>query len=130
MSDKESRKSLKPPQQHISLGIIPSNIAVGPLGFRAELATDTKSEQSRYHDLEADGPDSTVVLDRDTGALRIVPQENKDEGQRLAFTEVSTPDAVVGGTEQGNDPTSEHFQIFAIWTDVDIPVRLHIRRGY
>jgi len=47
MSDKESKKPSKPPQQHISLGLIPSNIAVGPSGFRAELATDAKSEQGR-----------------------------------------------------------------------------------
>ena len=108
MSDKESKKSPKPPQRVISLGMILSNIAVGPLGFRAELATDTKSEQSRsYRDLEADGTDSAVMLDKDTEALRIVSQENKDEDQRLVVTEVSTPGAVVGGTEYGNDPTSE-----------------------
>jgi len=62
---------------------------------------------SSYHDLESDGPDSAVVLDKDTRALRIVSQENKIKDQRHAVTEVSTPDAVAGGTEQGNDPTSE-----------------------
>jgi len=110
MFDKKSKKSpKKPPQQHISLGIIPSNIAVGPFGFRAEQAVDTESEQSRSHrDLGADGPDSTVMLDKDTRALRIVSQESKNKDQRLV-TEVSTPDAVVGGTEQGDDPTSERF---------------------
>jgi len=48
MPEKVSKKSPKhkPLQQHISLGIIPSNIAVGPLGFRAEPAATTKSEQS------------------------------------------------------------------------------------
>jgi len=110
MSDKKSKKPPKPPQRLISLGIIPSNIAVGPLGFRAEPATDTKSEQNRsYRDLGVDCPDSAVVLDMDTGALRIVSHENKNEDQRLAVTEVSTPDAVVGGTEQVNDPSSERF---------------------
>jgi len=107
MSDKESKKPSKPPQRHISLGLIPSNIAVGPSGFRAEPATDAKSEQSRsYHDLEADDPDSTVALDKkDTKALRIVSQE-KNEDQGLAVTEVPTPNAAVDGSEQGNDPTS------------------------
>jgi len=45
MFDKVSKKSLKSPQRHISMGAIPSNIAVGPLGFLAELAT-TKSKQT------------------------------------------------------------------------------------
>jgi len=104
MSDKDSKKSFKPPQRHISLGIIPSNIAVGPLGFRAELAAAAKSEQSFQ---SADSPDSTVLLDKDTRALRIVSQENESEDQGFAVTDVSTPGHVVGGTEQGNDPTSK-----------------------
>jgi len=110
MSDKESKNPSKPPQRHISLGLIPSNIAVGPSGFRAELATGAKSELSRsYHHLEADDPDSTVALDKDTRALRIVSQENKNEDQGLVVTEVPTPNDVVDGAEQGNGPTSEHF---------------------
>jgi len=56
MFDKLSKKSPKPPQRHIFMGIIPSNTLVGPLGFRAEVATDAESEQSRPHrDLEANG---------------------------------------------------------------------------
>jgi len=48
---KKSKKSLEPSQRHISLGI-PTNIAIGPLGFRAELDVDPKSEQGRpYYDL-------------------------------------------------------------------------------
>jgi hypothetical protein len=34
--DKKIKKLSKPSQRHIALGI-PTNIAVGPLGFRAEL---------------------------------------------------------------------------------------------
>jgi len=111
MRDKESKKLPKPPQRHISLGIIPSNIAVGPLGFRVEPAATAKSEQNRSRrDFEADDPDSTVALGKkDTRVLRIVSQENKGEDHGLAITEVSTPDAVVGCTEQGNDLTSERF---------------------
>ena len=37
---KKSKKSLKLSQQHLSLGI-PTNIAVGPLGFRAGLESGT-----------------------------------------------------------------------------------------
>ena len=106
MSGKEPKKSPKPPQRHISLGIIPSNIAVGPFGFRAELAAAAKSE---YSFRSVDSPDSTMLLDKDTRALRIVSQENESEDQGPAVTEVSTPGPVVGGTEQGNDPTSERF---------------------
>jgi len=62
---------------------------------------------SSYHDLESDGPDSAVVLDKDTRALRIISQENSNEDQGLAITEVSTPGVVIGGNEQGNDSTSK-----------------------
>jgi len=42
-SNKKHKKSPKPPQQHIALGI-PTNIAVGPLGFRAELDVHPKGD--------------------------------------------------------------------------------------
>ena len=52
--DRRPKKSLKSSQRHVSLGI-PTNIAVGPLGFQAELGIDPKGEQNHsYHDLEAD----------------------------------------------------------------------------
>jgi len=88
MFNKTSKKSPKLPQGHISLGIIPSNIAVGPLGYRAELAATTGSEQNRPHrDLEADDPDSIVALDeKDTRTLRVVSQENKNGDQGLTIT--------------------------------------------
>jgi len=50
-----------------------------------------------------------MALDKkNTRALRIVSQE-KNEDQGLAVTEVSTPNAVVDGAEQGNGPTSKRF---------------------
>jgi len=50
------------------------------------------------------------MLDKeDTGTLRIVSLENRNEDQGLAVTGVSTPGTVVGGTQQGNGPTSERF---------------------
>jgi len=42
--NKKSKKSLDPSQRYVSLGI-PTNIAVGPLGFQAELGIDHESEQ-------------------------------------------------------------------------------------
>ena len=54
--NKKPKKSLKSPQRHISLGI-PTNIAAGPLGFRAELDIGPKGEQRRlYHDRRQMGP--------------------------------------------------------------------------
>ena len=44
--DKKSKKPPKLSQKHIVLGI-PTNIAVGPLGFRAELDIGPKGEQGR-----------------------------------------------------------------------------------
>jgi len=111
MRDKESKKSPKPPHRHISLGMVPSGIAVGPLGFRVEPAATAKSEQDRSRrGFAVDDPDSTMALGKkDTRVLRIVSREKKGEYQGLVVAEVSTPDAVVGGTEQGNDPASECF---------------------
>ena len=48
MSNKRSKKQSKPPSLYTSLGIS-TNIAVGPLGFRAE--PHPKGDQSRpYHE--------------------------------------------------------------------------------
>ena len=43
---KKAKKPPKPPQQNIAFGI-PTNIAVGPLGFRAELDIDSTGDS--YH---------------------------------------------------------------------------------
>jgi len=43
---KKPKKSLKPSQRHASLGI-PTNVAAGPLGFRAELDIGTKGKRDR-----------------------------------------------------------------------------------
>jgi hypothetical protein len=58
------KKSPKPPKKHIHLGI-PTNIAAGPLGFRAELDTDPiVGNQNRTHrDPEPDRLNPTVALD-------------------------------------------------------------------
>ena len=44
--DEKPKKSLDPSKRHVSLGI-PINIAVGPLGFRAELDIDPKGGRCR-----------------------------------------------------------------------------------
>ena len=46
MSDKKSKKPPKSLTKHLFLGI-PTNIAVGPLGFQAELNVNAKGERSR-----------------------------------------------------------------------------------
>ena len=48
MSDKKSKKSLKHLTKNALLGI-PTSIAAGPLGFRAELDLDPKSEEDRLN---------------------------------------------------------------------------------
>ena len=108
--DKKSKDSRKSSQRLLSLGI-PTNVAIGPLGFRAELDIGPKGEPSRpYRDLEADGPDLIVVPDeKDTRASRIVFQESKNEDRGLTATEIPAPVAVVGGTEHGNDTAGECF---------------------
>ena len=107
--DKRSKDSRKSSQRLVSLGI-PTNVAIGPLGFRAELDIDPKGERCPYRDLEVDGPDPTTVLDeKDTRASRIVFQENKSEDRGLPATEVPTLVAVAGGTEHGNDVAGECF---------------------
>ena len=45
MSDKKPKKPSKPPSKHLVLGIA-TNVATSPLGFRAELDINPKSEQS------------------------------------------------------------------------------------
>ena len=48
---KKAKKSLRSPRQNIAFGI-PTNIAVGPLGFRAELDIDSTGDS--YQDLGVD----------------------------------------------------------------------------
>ena len=105
--DKKPKKSLKSSQRDVSLGI-PTNIAVGPLGFRAELDIDPKGEQNHsYYDLEADGPALTATLDdKDPRASRIVFHD-KNEDQGSAVTDVLATGSVVNSNEQGGDPTGE-----------------------
>ena len=46
MFDKKPKKSPRLSQQHLVLGL-PTNVAAGPLGFRAELDIGPKGEETR-----------------------------------------------------------------------------------
>ena len=111
MFRKKSKISPEPFKKHIYLGI-PTNIAAGPLGFRAELDTDPIGNRNRSdHDLAADRPDSSIVMpDENNPRPSRIIFHNKSEDQGLHAPETSTPDAVVDGTEHGDDRTSGCFR--------------------
>jgi len=107
--EKKSKKAHKSTQRLISLGI-PTNIAAGPLGFRAELDIEPRGGSRSSHNFEYQS-DSTVTLDEnDTRASRIVFQDKKREDQGLSVPGTSTAGALVGGGEHGDDPTGEYFR--------------------
>ncbi|KAF9643540.1 hypothetical protein BDM02DRAFT_1414393 [Thelephora ganbajun] len=81
---KKSKKSPKPSPKHVFPGI-PANIAVGPLGFRAELDIDPDDEGSNR-------------------SSRIVFQDNSGEGEEPPAPEVSTSGVAVVGTGHRSDP--------------------------
>ena len=102
MFNKKSKKLHKSSQRHVSLGI-PTNIAVGSLGFRAELDIGPKGE--RGHDLEGARPDSSAMLDEnDVKASRIVPNYRESEDQGLPVPGSSTSGAAVGRDDHNIGP--------------------------
>ena len=105
--DKKPKKLSKSSRRHISLGI-PTNIAVGPLGFRADLDIGPKGECTRsYHDSETDRSDSAVTPDEETPRTsRIVFHDKSGENQELPAPEASTSGVVVDNAEHGNALTS------------------------
>lgn len=106
--NKKSKKSLKSSRRHISLGI-PANIAVGPLGFRAELDVGPKGEKFHpYHNM-GDRPDWTVIVDEnDPRTSRIVFCDKNSEDKGLPAPGTSTLGAVVD-TGHSFNPMSECF---------------------
>jgi len=48
MFHRKTKKSHRSSQRHLSLGV-PANVAVGPLGFRADLDIGPKGEQNRAY---------------------------------------------------------------------------------
>jgi len=104
LSNKKHKKSPKPPQQHIALGI-PANIAVGPLGFRAELNVDPKGDSVMILLVGVDWPDPTVALDENPGPSRVVfCDEKRDKDQGLS---TPAPGVVIDGTKYGVEATSK-----------------------
>jgi len=65
--NKKSKKSLKSSPRHISLGI-PTNTAIGPLGFRVELDIGPKGERGpsrfRFRSRSSDSLTATPVTRR------------------------------------------------------------------
>lgn len=100
---KKPERSHRPSQQHISLGI-PTNVAVGPVGFKAELDTGSIRERCRSpYDLEVDRPDATVTLDEnDTRASRIVSRDTKSGGGGPPAPETSIAGTMIGDDKHGN----------------------------
>ncbi|KAF9645892.1 hypothetical protein BDM02DRAFT_395232 [Thelephora ganbajun] len=90
LSRKKPKKSPKPSPTHIFLGIT-TNIAAGPLGFRAEL------------DIGPDGLDR-----RSNRGSRIIFQDNSGEDKRLPSLAVSTSGVTIVGTEHRDGPTREN----------------------
>ena len=108
MFNKKSKKSHKSSQRHVSLGI-PTNIVVGPLGFRAELDIGPKGERGR--DFGGDLPDSTAISDEnDVRTSRITFNDKESEGQGLPVPGPSTSGAAIGGDDHGTGPISERFR--------------------
>lgn len=108
MFNRKSKKSGKSFLRHVSLGI-PTNIAAGPLGFRAELDIGPKGE--RGYDFEGDRHDLTVMPDEDDViASQIVFNDKEGQGQRPPVPGPSTSGAVVGGDEHDIGHISEFFR--------------------
>lgn len=105
MARKKSKKPYKFLTAH-SFGV-PTNVAVGPLGFRTALEVSPKGERKSrsYHGL--DRPDSTAILDgNNPEPSRIVIREGGSETQDPLAPDTSTAVAI-HDIEQGYLPTSE-----------------------
>ena len=103
------KNSKKPLKKNLLLGI-PTNIAVGPLGFRAELDVDPKSKsgrlQCRY--LGADQPDSPATLDeKNPGPSRIVSRKGEQEAPGPSTSKTLTPAVAIGLIEPDNSHPGE-----------------------
>lgn len=106
--DKKHKKSSIPSQRHTSIGIA-TNVAVGPLGFRAELDISPKGERHCSHrDLEADRPDLTGTLDwHGARASRIVSLNAGGEDEGYPEPRTSTAGTIVGDDKHGDTPIGE-----------------------
>ena len=108
--NKKSKKLLKSSRALISLGI-PTSIAVGPLGFRAELDIGPKGKRSRiYRDLGTDRPDFVTITDEnDPRISQIVFFDKTSEDQGPPAAGPSTYGAMVNPAKHRDSPMSECF---------------------
>ena len=90
-----------------SMGI-PTNIAVGPLGFQAALDVDPEGEQNHsYHEL--DRPDSTAIPDENNPKpSQIIFRETESGAQEPPVPGTSTTVAI-GDIEQGDPSTGARY---------------------
>jgi len=101
-------KSPKPPQRHTALGIA-ANIALGPLGFQAELGPEGDQNCS-LRNLQPDWPDFNVILDETPRPSQISFQSQRSVDPGLYSQEPSTPVLVIGrDTKNKNEPTGGCF---------------------
>ena len=126
--EKIFKKPSDNPKRHIFLGI-PTNIAAGPLGFRAELDIGPKGEQDRLSRLRADQPDPTATLDKkDTRASRVVFRDKECGDQGLPVLGTLNTGTAVGGDGHGNDPAGEWFLSLSLrLVFIMISMSLHTR---
>ena len=110
MSDKKSKKPVKTLAKNLLLGI-PTNIAAGPLGFRAELDIDPKGKQRYFQSQLRAGP--TVVPDKKSpGPSRIVFHKKEVETEGLlGVPETSTYAVVVDDVGPVNPLTGRFFNL-------------------
>ena len=113
MSNRKLNKSPKPPQRNTALGIA-ANIALGPLGFRAELGLGGDQDRS-LRDLQTDWPDLNVTLDEAPGPSRISFHGQRGVNPGLSSQErAPTPVLIVGhDTKDKNELTGRCFWSFS-----------------
>jgi len=107
---KKRKQSPEPPPQGTSPGV-PIDTAAGPVSYQPLPNISLEGGQTRSHqDLVADRPDLTVALDqRSSGSSRIGFQDSMGEDQELPTSVAWTSGIAIGGTENRNNRTSEHF---------------------
>lgn len=110
MPGKKSKKTFKL-SANLLLGI-PTNIAVGPVGFRAALDTNPKGDTNRsYRGLSEDRADSTTIIDGDNPEpSRIVPHERESGTQEPPVVPGTSTTVEICEVEQADRPTSECYR--------------------
>ena len=116
--NRKPKESFRPSRRPTSLRI-PTNVALGPLGFQAELGTGPRGKQRRSRrGSEVDRPDSTVMLDENgTGASRVVFRDTGGRSEALPAPGSSTVGTMVGDDKHEDRPIGERLQPLPVVTD-------------